>query len=128
MDLLKHGNFSFGRILKNGYKIQEDVPDVIVEKTMANGGIRKNYRGMPKTRITIKFDDLDEYTYAEYMAHFENNEDVYSYFSPRKQTMLTKKFAVSLPENVMSYGNDDGQIYDEFEVTLQQIDEVEEEP
>ena len=127
MELLKHNNFVFGHILRGGYKIRENAPDIINTTTMANGAIRKNYGNMPKTYIKIKFSQLDQDTYQEYMSHFSKNEDIYSFFSPRNQTMLTKKFFVIFPENTMLYGNDSEQRYDEFEVELEQIDVVEEE-
>lgn len=124
MVLLKHGDFEFQHILSGGYNILENEPDVISETKMADGSIKRNYGDMPKTSIKVKFSQLDKNTYKEYMSHFSNNEDVYSYFSPRKQTILTKKFFVSFPENSMIYGNDTEQIYDEFEIELKQCGEA----
>ncbi len=126
MDLLKHNNFTFGNILRGGYKILENEPNIITAATMANGAIRKNYGMMPKTRIKIKFSQLNKETYQEYMSHFSQNEDIYSYFSPRTQSMLAKKFAISFPENSLLYASDTEQSYDEFDVELNQIDEVQE--
>ena len=85
MVLLKHENFEFHHILSGGYNILENEPDVISKVTMADGTVKRNYGDMPKTSIKIKFSQLDETTYKEYMSHFEKNEDVYSYFSPRKR-------------------------------------------
>ena len=124
MVLLKHGNFEFKNILSGGYNILENEPDVITEKTMANGSIRRNYRNMPKTNIKIKFGQLNKALYVEYMSHFEANEDEYTYFSPAKQTMLTKKFFVKRPEISMIYEDDIEQLYEEFEVELSQYEEV----
>lgn len=124
MILLKHGEFEFENILSGGYNILENEPDIISEIKMADGTIKRNYGDMPKTTIKIQFSDLDKTKYQEYMSHFEQNEDIYSYFSPRKQQMLTKKFFVSFPENCMLYQDDTNQIYDEFEVILQQCGEV----
>ena len=98
MDLLKHGDFTFKNILSGGYNITEDEPDIISEVTMVDGTIKRNYGRMPKTSIKVKFGQLNKDTYQEYMSHFSKNEDVYSYFSPRKQQMLTKKFFVTFPE------------------------------
>ena len=123
MDLLKHGDFTFKNILSGGYKIQEDEPDVISEVTMVDGTIKRNYGRMPKTSIKVKFSQLNKDTYQEYMSHFSKNEDVYSYFSPRKQQMLTKKFFVSFPEtSILSITKNHR--YDEFEVELEQCGEV----
>lgn len=125
MDLLKHGDFTFKNILSGGYNITEDEPDVIKEVTMRDGSVRRNYGPMPKTYIKVKFSQLNKETYQEYMSHFSKNEDVYSYFSPRKQQMLTKKFFVSFPEtSILSITKNHR--YDEFEVELQQCGEVSE--
>lgn len=123
MDLLKHGDFTFKNILSGGYNITEDEPDIISEVTMVDGTIKRNYGRMPKTSIKVKFSQLNKDTYQEYMSHFSKNEDVYSYFSPRKQQMLTKKFFVSFPEtSILSITKNHR--YDEFEVELEQCGEV----
>lgn len=123
MVLLKHGNFEFHHILSGGYNILENEANVISKVTMADGCIKRNYGEMPKTSIKIKFSRLDKTLYQEYMSHFAKNEDVYSYFSPRNQTLLTKKFFVVFPENSMLYGDGVDQTYDEFEIELQQCGE-----
>ena len=123
MDLLKHGDFTFKNILSGGYNITEDEPDIISEVTMVDGTIKRNYGRMPKTSIKVKFSQLNKDTYQEYMSHFSKNEDVYSYFSPRKQQMLTKKFFVSFPEtSILSITKNHR--YDEFEVELEKCGEV----
>ena len=125
MDLLKHDNFTFKNILSGGYNITENEPDVLSETTMADGSIKRNYGPMPKTNIKIKFSQLNKDTYQEYMSHFSQNEDVYSYFSPRQQKMLTKKFFVTFPEtSIVSITKNHR--YDEFEVELEQCGEVSE--
>lgn len=125
MDLLKHDNFTFKNILSGGYNITENEPDVLSETTMADGSIKRNYGPMPKTNIKIKFSQLNKDTYQEYMSHFSKNEDVYSYFSPRQQKMLTKKFFVTFPEtSIVSITKNHR--YDEFEVELEQCGEVSE--
>lgn len=125
MDLLKHGDFTFKNILSEGYNITENEPDVLSETTMADGSIRRNYGPMPKTNIKVKFSQLDKDTYKEYMSHFSQNEDVYSYFSPRQQKMLTKKFFVTFPETSI-VSTTKKHRYDEFEVELKQCGEVSE--
>lgn len=123
MDLLKHGDFIFKNILSGGYNITENEPDVLSEITMSDGSKRRNYGPMPKTNIKVKFSQLNKDTYQEYMSHFSKNEDVYSYFSPRQQKMLTKKFFVSFPEtSIVSITKNHR--YDEFEVELEQCGEV----
>lgn len=124
MVLLKHGNFEFHHILSGGFNILENEPDVISETTMADGSIKRNYGEMPKTHIRIMFSQLDRDTYAEYMSHFLNNEDTYTYFSPRNQKMLTKKFFITFPENSMVYASDTEQTYEEFEIELTQCGEA----
>ena len=124
MVLLKHGNFEFKNILRGGFNILEDEPEVISETKMANGTIKRNYGDMPKTSIKIKFGQLNKVTYKEYISHFCNNEDIYTYFSPKYQTMLTKKFFVSFPETSILYASDENQTYDEFEVILNQCGEA----
>lgn len=124
MVLLKHGNFEFSNILSGGYNIKEDEPQVISKVTMADGTIKRNYGEMPKTSIEIKFGRLDKETYMEYMSHFSQNEDVYSYFSPRNQEMLEKNFFVKFPQNSILYYDDENQTYDDFEIVLEQCGEV----
>lgn len=125
MVLLKHNDFEIKNILSAGYNIVEDEPDVLSEVTMADGSIRRNYGKMPKTTIKVKFSQLNKDTYKEYMSHFSQNEDVYSYFSVKQQKMLTKKFYVTFPEtSVLSITKNHR--YDEFEVELQQCGEVSE--
>lgn len=125
MVLLKHNSFEFKNILSKGYKIVEDEPNVLSEVTMANGGIKRNYGKMPKTKIKIKFSQLNKDTYKEYTSHFAQNEDVYSYFSPKQQKMLTKKFFVKFPETSISSAIKEHR-YDEFEVELEQCGVVSE--
>lgn len=124
MVLLKHGNFEFKNILRAGYNILEDQPDIIKEVIMANGTKKRNYREMPKTTIKIKFGELNKETYTSYMSHFQLPEDVYTYFSPKKQTLLTKKFFITLSENSILYASDNKQRYEEFEVILEQCGEA----
>lgn len=123
MALLKHGNFEFKNILSGGYNIIEDEPKVLSETSMADGSIRRNYGKMPKTNIKVKFSQLDKDTYKEYMSHFSQNEDVYSYFSPKQQTILTKKFFITFPETSIVSTTKEHR-YDEFEVYLEQCGEV----
>lgn len=124
MVLLKHGNFEFKNILSGGYNILENEVEILSETKMADGSIKRNYGEMPKTSIKIKFSQLSNELYVEYMSHFANNEDTYTYFSPRNQVMLTKKFFVSFPENSILYAADSKQRYDEFEVVLKQCGEA----
>ena len=124
MVLLKHGDFEFHHILSGGYNIVENVPNIISKVQMADGTIKRNYGEIPKTTIRIKFSQLDKATYQEYMDHFTNNEDIYSYFSPKQQKMINKKFFVNFPENSILYGSDIEQIYDEFEIILEQCGEA----
>lgn len=124
MVLLKHNDFEFHHILSGGYNILEDEPKVISEITMADGSIKRNYGSMPKTFIKIKFGQLDKETYQEYISHFAKTEDTYTYFSPRQQMMLTKKFFVTFPKNSMLYGSDIEQKYEEFEIELKQCGEA----
>lgn len=125
MDLLKHGDFVFKNILSGGYNIIEDEPDVINEVTMADGTIKRNYGSMPKTNIKVTFGQLNKDTYKEYMSHFSKNEDTYSYFSPKQQKILTKKFFVTFPETAV-LSTTKNHRYDEFEVELKQCGEVSE--
>lgn len=125
MSLLKHGDFEFEHILSGGYNIIEDNPDVLSEVTMADGSIRRNYGKMPKTNIKVKFSQLNKDTYKEYIYHFSQNEDIYSYFSPKQQKFLTKKFFITFPETSI-LSTTKKHRYDEFEVELTQCGEVSE--
>lgn len=124
MALLEHDGFEFKNILSGGFNIIEDEPDIISEIKMANGSIKRNYGDMPKTSIKVKFGQLNKNTYREYISHFSKNEDIYSYFSPKKQMMLTKKFFVKLPNSSLLYFSDIEQSYEEFEVELSQCGEA----
>lgn len=123
MALLKHGDFEFKNILSGGYNIVEDEADVISKVKMADGSIKRNYGDMPKTSIKVKFGKLNKDTYKEYMSHFSKNEDIYSYFSLKEQTMKSKKFFVTLPE-ISVESITQNHRYDEFEVKLEQCGEA----
>lgn len=122
MALLVHEGFEFKNILSGGYKIKEDDPDVITNKTMGDGSVRRNYGQMDKTEIKVKFGQLNAQTFKEYMQHFSKHEDYYTYFSQRNNAMLKKKFFVSRPD-VPIISTLHGYRYDEFEITLSQIGE-----
>ena len=124
MVLLKHGDFEFKNILSGGYNILENETEILSEIKMADGSLKRNYGEMPKTTIKVKFSQLTKEKYTEYMSHFSNNEDTYTYFSPRQQTLLTKKFFVNFPECSILYASDSKQRYDEFEVILKQCGEA----
>lgn len=125
MVLLKHRDFEFKNILSGGYKLLEDASKVLSEVTMSNGSVRRNYEEMPKTTIKVLFGRLNKDTYTEYISHFQENEDEYTYFSFKHQAYLTKKFFITLPETVLLHINEHNQKYDEFEVVLEQCNELE---
>lgn len=124
MYLLKKGDFEFSKILANGYEIIENEPNVNSKKTMANGSIRRNFGLMPKTNIKIKFARLDKTEYELYMSKFANDEDIFTYYSPKNGTYLTKKFFVKRPTTNIQYIDNNSAEYEELEITLEQIDEV----
>lgn len=123
MALLKHENFEFKNILKGGYIIKEDEPEVISKAKMADRSEKRNYGDMPKTLIKIKFGKLNKDTYKEYMSHFSKNEDIYSYFSLKYQEMKSKKFFVTIQEVAVESITQNHR-YDEFEVILEQCGEA----
>lgn len=125
MDLLIHNNFSFRHILKNGYKVLIDNPDVICKVKMANGSVRNNYRPMPKTTVKIKFGKLNRETYRQYISHFLLPEDNYSFYNTHTGLMETKRFEIKRDEDNLDYIDDNKETHNEFGVTLEQIDEVE---
>lgn len=125
MYLLKKGNFEFSKILANGYEIVEDEPNISSTKTMANGSIRRNYGLMPKTNIKVKFARLTKEEYLTYMSYFNKDEDVFTYYSPKNASYLTKKFFISRPETNIQYINNSETEFEELEIELEQIDEVE---
>lgn len=124
MVLLKHGNFEFKNILKNGYKILPNKPDVLAKITMAGGAVKRNYGEMPKTTIKVKFGKLDRATYREYISHFRLPEDVYTYFDTDTGKMYTKRFFVTRPEDSLDHASDINELHDEFEIILEQCGEV----
>lgn len=125
MELLKHGEFSFGHILKDGYKVLIDNRTIISTVTMANGSIRRNYGRMPKTTVKVKFGQLDRATYRQYISHFLLPEDNFTFYDTSTGNMLTKRFMIERDEDSLDYINDNEEIHQEFSVTLNQIDEVE---
>lgn len=125
MVLLKHGNFIFNHILRGGYKILKDKPDVICKVMMGNGSVRRNYGAMPKTIIKVKFGQLDRATYREYISHFILPEDFYTFYDTSTGNLMTKKFAVDRNEDQINYIDNLEEEHNEFEVKLTQVDEVE---
>lgn len=120
MALLVHNGFEFGNILAGGYNIQEDEADKISVQTMGDGSVRTNYGKMDKTYIKIKFGRMPKSLVREYLQHFQKHEDNYSYYSLKKNTLLTKKFSVSSPDLSMLLSTEDGWI-DEWEIELSQV-------
>ena len=125
MYLLKKDDFEFSKILANGYQITENEPNITATKTMANGSIRRNYGLMPKTNIKIKFARLTKQEYETYLDKFSNDEDTFTYYSPISGTYLTKKFYVKRPKTNIQYIDLNETSFDELEIELEQIDEVE---
>ena len=125
MVLLKHGNFEFKNILKNGYKVLPNKYDVLSKITMADGSIKRNYGNMPKTTINIKFGQLDRTTYREYISHFQLPEDEYTYLNTDTGQLQTKRFYVVRPSDSLDFINDAEETHDEFEITLEQCGEAE---
>lgn len=125
MYLLKKDDFEFSKILANGYQITENEPNITATKTMANGSIRRNYGLMPKTNIKIKFARLTKQEYETYLDKFSNDEDTFTYYSPVNGTYLTKKFYIKRPKTNIQYIDLNETSFDELEIELEQIDEVE---
>lgn len=124
MTLLKHGDFEFKNILRGGYKVLPNKPDVISEIKMADGSIKRNYGDMPKTTVKVKFGQLDRTTYREYISHFKLPEDVYTYCDTDTGIMYTKRFFVKRPEDKLLHTNNTDECHDEFEVELNQCGEA----
>lgn len=124
MALLKHGDFEFHNILRGGYKILPNKPEILSEVVMADGTKKRNYGEMPKTRIKVKFGKLDRETYREYISHFELPEDNYTYCDTDTGEMLTKKFFVTRPEDILDYIDDIDEEHEEFEILLEQCGEA----
>lgn len=124
MELLKHGDFAFANILKNGYKVIINKPDVLSKIIMADGTVKRNYGEMPKTTVKIKFGQLDRTTYRLYMSHFQLPEDNYTFFDTDTGEMLTKRFFVTRPQDTVNYIDENEEIHEEFEITLEQCGEV----
>lgn len=124
MILLKHNNFEFKNILSGGYNILPNEPDIIVEKTMGDGSKKRNYRNMPKTTIKVKFGRLNREMYQEYISHFLSPEGVYTYYDSSKGEYYTKKFFVKRDDDSLNYIDNDEEEHEEFEITLTQCGEV----
>lgn len=122
MALLIHNGFEFGHILKGGYIITEDIPDIISEQTMADGSIRKNYGKSDKTKIKVKFSQTNKTIFKEYMQHLNKHEDFFTYYSPKKDEMITKRFAITPPTTSVLLSIKDNR-YEEFEIELSQVGE-----
>lgn len=124
MILLKHNNFEFKNILRNGYKVLPNIQKVVKEIEMADGTIKRNYGEMPKTQIRVKFGELDKDTYRQYISHFNKPEDVYEYYDPNDGNRYTKKFFVERQEDSLIYVDDIEETHEEFEIILNQCGEV----
>lgn len=124
MELLKHGDFVFSNILRSGYKVTTNKPEVLSKITMADGTVKRNYGEMPKTTVKIKFGQLDRITYRLYMSHFQLPEDNYTYLDTDTGEMLTKRFFVTRPQDVVNYIDENEEIHEEFEIILEQCGEV----
>ena len=124
MTLLKHGDFEFKHILKDGYKVLPNKPEVLSKVLMADGTVKRNYGYMPKTTVKVKFGKLNRETYREYISNFKFPEDNYTYCDTDTGEMLTKKFFVTRPEDKIDYIDDTDELHEEFEIILEQCGEA----
>lgn len=120
MYLLKKDNYEFNKILKNGYKVDEQ--EAVIQITQfANGKRKKIKSGYEDCIITLTFGGLDGNTTKEYITNLTDGE--YEYWSIKNQAYKKANFLVTMPEQSMISALDE-QYFDDFEVTLQKSSEV----
>lgn len=121
MYLLKKGFFEFNKILKSGYKIDEQ--EAVTEiKQFANGKRKKIKSGYEDCIITLSFGGLDGKLTKVYLENLVDGE--YTYWSVKERKYKRANFLVTIPEQVINSALDE-QYFDDFDVTLQKSSEVE---
>lgn len=121
MYLLKKDSYEFNKILRSGYKIDEQ--EVVTEIVQYSNGKRKKIKsGFEDCIITLTFGGLDGNTTKEYIEKLVDGQ--YQYWSVKNKAYKTANFLVTMPEQSMISALDE-QYFDDFEVTLQKASEVE---
>lgn len=121
MYLLKKDDYEFNKILRNGYKIDEQ--EAATEIVQYSNGKRKKIKsGYDDCIIKLTFGGLDGNTTKEYIEKLIDGE--YEYWSIKNKAYKKANFLVIMPEQSMISALDE-QYFDDFEVTLQKASEVE---
>lgn len=121
MYLLKKDSYEFNKILRSGYKIDEQ--EAVTEIVQYSNGKRKKIKsGFEDCIITLTFGGLDGNTTKEYIEKLVDGQ--YQYWSVKNKAYKTANFLVTMPEQSMISALDE-QYFDDFEVTLQKASEVE---
>lgn len=121
MYLLKKDSYEFNKILRSGYKIDEQ--EAVTEIVQYSNGKRKKIKsGYEDCIITLTFGGLDGNTTKEYIEKLVDGQ--YQYWSVKNKAYKTANFLVTMPEQSMISALDE-QYFDDFEVTLQKASEVE---
>lgn len=120
MYLLKKDSYEFNKILRSGYKIDEQ--EAVTEIVQYSNGKRKKIKsGFEDCIITLTFGGLDGNTTKEYIEKLVDGQ--YQYWSVKNKAYKTANFLVTMPEQSMISALDE-QYFDDFEVTLQKSSEV----
>ena len=121
MYLLKKDSYEFNKILRSGYKIDEQ--EAVTEIVQYSNGKRKKIKsGFEDCIITLTFGGLDGNTTKEYIEKLVDGQ--YEYWSVKNKAYKTANFLVTMPGQSMISALDE-QYFDDFEVTLQKASEVE---
>lgn len=114
--------FDFDKILRNGYKIDEQ-ENVIDKKQMANGKRKKIITSYVDCIININIGLWDNKTYQEYKEYLTDGE--FQYWSYRENKMKNANFIITNPSisTEYAYGNNDIGI-DDMDITLEKSSDV----
>lgn len=120
MILLRKTNFTFDKILKEGYHIKEQ-PNVINKVQFANGNRKKVMTAYTDVVIKIDLGCFDGDTTAEYLSKL--TDGAYQYYSLNDKVMKSANFIVTKPELTVDLATSEVYIKD-FTVTLEKSSDL----
>ncbi len=123
MYLLKKENFTFDKILKSGYEIDEQ-PNTISKVQFVNGNRKRVYTNYEDCVIKINLGGIDASDFNDYLTNLVDG--TYQYWSFKHNEYRTANFLVNIPSIVgNSVYNTTNFYLDDISITLEKSSDVE---
>lgn len=117
-----NSNFTFEKILANGYEIEEQ-PNTISKVQFVNGNRKRIYTDYEDCIIKINLGGLDNSDLSDYLENLIDGE--YEYYSFEHSQYKTANFLVTKPSIVANSVLDvDKYLINDLEITLEKSSDV----